>query len=80
MLCCFGPSLQTGAGGFVIVGEADGGGANGGSGGGTSVVVGDDDLPPDFDAEPMENFEPTASSASKAGKEAPAAGGDDDMD
>jgi len=52
--------LQGGAHGFVIVGDADDGpgplpSANGGGGGGTSL--GDDDLPPDFDAMPMEAFE-----------------------
>lgn len=50
--------LQGGAHGFVIVGEADDGPgplptANGGGSGG----IGDDDLPPDFDAMPMEEFE-----------------------
>ncbi len=44
----------------MIVGDADDGpgplpSANGGGGGGNSL--GDDDLPPDFDAMPMEAFE-----------------------
>lgn len=50
--------IKGGAHGFVIVGDADDGpaplpAANGGGGGG----LGDDDLPPDFDAMPMEDFE-----------------------
>lgn len=50
----------------------------GGSGNGNSSGaggVGDLDMPPDFDAEPMENFEPTRSAPAGA-----AAVGDDDMD
>ena len=45
----------------MIVGDADDGpaplpAANGGSGG-DGIGIGDDDLPPDFDAMPMEEFE-----------------------
>lgn len=73
---------QTGAGGFVIVGEADDlpptgamlGGSGNGNGSGAGGL-GDLDMPPDFDAEPVENFEPARSAPDGA-----AAVGDDDMD
>lgn len=47
----------------MIVGDADDGPAgplptaNGGGGGSGGGGIGDDDLPPDFDAMPMEDFE-----------------------
>lgn len=73
------------------MGEADdgppgvmmGGDANGTAPGGAGGSLNDDDLPPDFDAEPMENFEPTKSTSVSATIDdaVPAmAVGDDDMD
>lgn len=74
-----------GPAGVLMEGAANGAAPGGGGGGGGGYdSLEDNDLPPDFDAEPVENFEPTKPATVAATTDdaatAAAVGDDDDMD